>query len=246
MKSCPEVRDESVSFSLGELRRLEAERIEEEAELRAKALSAARDAAAARTRIEGEDLARALRQANENEARRDALQRALVEQARISVEARTRADEAEFSRRHEVELERIRAVHVAHPSAYGSLIGSAFGGAALALGGCLIVYFSVSAPASQSKIAEAKREVVSERERAEGLAERVDRQRDVVAELERRTQKAPDEPPVLKSPLMAAPAHATANPRPTTTPTKPPRAHEPDGNPCLYKFDPLCGHIDTH
>ena len=106
MTGSPERRDESVTFSLKELMKLEDERICQERqarEARELAVKSAREDAerrereelAAKDRAAEEERERARFREMEEEARREAMQRAAIEQARITVEARTRAEESD-------------------------------------------------------------------------------------------------------------------------------------------------------
>src|SRR5262245_46952258 len=99
-------KEESVTFSLKELAKLEDERIDQEnrmREAREKAAVAAREDATrkereeleARERAAADERERARFREMEEEAKREAMSRAAVEQARITVEARTRSEEAE-------------------------------------------------------------------------------------------------------------------------------------------------------
>jgi hypothetical protein len=149
-----ERRDESVQFSLHELMRLEDERIAREKRDREAAEAAAIAAREASERREREERERAIAATHERErtlrfeeeARREAMSRAAVEQARISVEARTRAEESERERRHELELAKLR-MDVARPHGPGLLLGSGAVGAALAFAVCGAAYFGEIRPA---------------------------------------------------------------------------------------------------
>jgi hypothetical protein len=129
-------RDESVSFSLRELEKLEQERKADEERVAARA----REEEAARLADERDRHAQAeqrqrdarQRQAEDELARREAMQRALVEQARLEVEARTRAEEAERERRHEVELARLRSAHGDDRGTTPRVVGAGIVGALVA------------------------------------------------------------------------------------------------------------------
>jgi colicin import membrane protein len=244
-----ERRDESVTFSLRELTKLEDERIAKEQQAReasAQAAEAAREATErreraaleAREREASEERARARHLEVEEEARREAMSRAAVEQARIEVEARTRAEESDRERRHELELQRMRLE--ARPArGLGALVSSGLGGAAVAIAGCLVVVFAVTKPASDRRIQELDRAVATAEGRASALERRVEEQSATLAETQRALDAARD---------LAAPPPAPA-PRPAAaTPVKtgfvaPPPPKPPAEKPCANRFDPLCFHI---
>jgi hypothetical protein len=244
-----ERRDESVTFSLRELTKLEDERIEKEKqahEARAHAAEAAREAAErreraaleARERDASEERARARRLEVEEEARREAMSRAAVEQARIEVEARTRAEESDRERRHELELQRMRLE--ARPArGVGALVSSGLGGAALALAGCLVVVFAVTKPASDLRVRELDRAVASAEGRASALERRVEEQTAKLAETQRALDAARDQ---AAHPPAPAPRPAAATPVKSGF-AAPPPPKPPAEKPCVDKFDPLCGHL---
>ena len=253
MTGGPERRDESVTFSLKELMKLEDERVDQEKQAREqRELSAktAREEAARRERVEleakeraaAEERERARLRELEEEARRDAIQRATIEQARITVEARTRAEESERERRHELELQRMRAETVKKPGP-GGFIGCGLGGAAFALAVCLVLHFAVSKPASDKRVAELDRAYAGADGRAGELDRRVEEQKSQLGELkeslaaakaEIERLKAPPQPPRVKPPVV-----------PTTSKGGGPavKTNINDGPPC-DPHDPLCGHID--
>ena len=183
MTSGPERRDESVQFSLQELMKLEDERVREE-----KTIALAREEAAAKARAEDDrrerealaarekadaDAREAARRAEvEEEARREALSRAAVEQARIEVEARTRAEESDRERRHELDLVRLRAENAPKPTAKTLLLGS-FGGVVLAALVGLAGFLAVVKPNADRAVDEARARATSDASRAEDLARRL-------------------------------------------------------------------------
>jgi len=259
MTGGPERRDESVNFSLKELMKLEDERISQERQAReARELAAKtareeaelreREELAAKDRAAAEERERARFREMEEEARREAIQRAAVEQARITVEARTRAEESDRERRHEIELQRLRAETMQKPGP-GGYVASALGGAAATLALCLVMHFAVSKPASDRRIAELDRAVAGAEGREAELGRRVDDQKVRIGQLEKSLSDMQDE--LSKRP----PAQAT--PQKPVGPTGPKRGGTGtgadsskgkgpnDGPPCA-KFDPLCFHIDTH
>lgn len=260
MSGGPERRDESVNFSLKELMKLEDERISQERQAReARELAtktaleaaerSAREELAAKDRAAAEERERARFREMEEEARREAIQRAAVEQARITVEARTRAEESDRERRHEIELQRLRAETVEKPGA-GGYVASALGGAAVTLALCLVMYFGVSKPASDRRIAELDRAVAGADGREAALGRRVDDQKARIGQLEKSLTDMQDElskrPPVQAAPPKG-PGPAGHKPGGTGAGTDSSRGGKGpnDGPPCA-KFDPLCFHIDTH
>jgi hypothetical protein len=253
MTGGPERRDESVNFSLKELMKLEDDRIRQERETREAReqaeVAARRDAEEreraeleARERATAEERERSRFREMEEEARREAMQRATVEQARITVEARTRAEEAERERRHELELQRMRAETVKKPGP-GGFVASGLAGAAICLAMCLVLYFGVSRPASDRRIAELDRAVASAEGRADELGRRVDDQKGRIAQLEKTTGDLQAELATARKP---PPVVVKAPTGPTTGKTPRDAGHSKgglnDGPPC-NDHDPLCGHI---
>lgn len=256
MTGGPERRDESVTFSLKELMKLEDQRVDEEKqarEARERAAQMAREEQArreraeleARERAEADERERARHREMEEEARREAIQRAAVEQARITVEARTRAEESERERRHELELQRMRAEAVKKPG-LGAWIGCALGGSAVALAVCLVMFFGVSKPASDRRIAELDRSNASADARADQLGRRVDEQKARIGELEKSLHDAQAEITRLKAAAKpAAPVGGGGGPTVNKrggTGTGPAKGAVESGPPC-DRFDPLCGTI---
>jgi colicin import membrane protein len=262
MTGGPERRDESVSFSLKELMKLEDERIGQERQAREARELAAKDARDDAERREREELVAKDRAAEEErerarfremeeEARREAMQRAAIEQARITVEARTRAEESDRERRHEIELQRMRAETVKKPGP-GGYIASSLGGAAVTLAICLVMHFAVSKPASDKRIAELDRAVAGAEGRESELGRRVDDQKARIGQLEKSLSDMQEElsrrPPVAAAPPRTPPG-STGSTGPKRNgagagadSTKAKGLN--DGPPCP-KFDPLCFHIDT-
>jgi hypothetical protein len=260
MTGGPERRDESVKFSLQELMKLEDERVDQEKrahDAREAAAAAARDdktrrereAIAARERAENDERERVRLRELDEEARREAIQRAAVEQARITVEARTRAEESELERRHEIELQRMRAETVKKPGA-GGYVASGLLGAAITLAMCLVLYFAVSRPATDQRIAELDRAVATAEGRTGELSRRIDEQKARAADLQKSLDDAKAEITRLGTVRPVAPAPTTPshiNPGPSRSGPgtgNPPGGKLPlDNGPCVSKFDPLCGHI---
>ncbi len=243
-------RDESVTFSLRELEKLEDERLDREkrqreAELanmqRAKedAERRAEEERQARLRAEAEEKQRARLREIEEEARREAMSRAAVEQTRIEVEARTRADEADRERRHELELARIRAESKTHGGA-GVVVGSGLVGFAIALGVCAGVYFGAVAPANARTRATLEGQVADAEAKLRDLKnDGIDQQRkllDLQGKLDAATARIDElsKVPVVKT-QTRGPTGPVAGPAPTAKKDPPP----PD--PCKDSKDPLCG-----
>jgi colicin import membrane protein len=263
MTGGPERRDESVSFSLKELMKLEDERITQERQAREAhqlAAKAARDEAerrereelAAKDRAAEEERERARFREMEEEARREAIQRAAVEQARITVEARTRAEESDRERRHEIELQRLRVKTVEKPGP-GGYVASALGGAAATLALCLVMHFAIWRPGSDRRIAELDRAVAGADGREAELGRRVDEQKMRIGQLEKSIEGMQDEltkrgpAPAVPPKAASGAGGATGQKRVGTgtgvDPAKGKGVNE--GPPCI-KGDPLCFRIDTH
>lgn len=254
MTNRPERRDESVQFSLKELMKLEDERIGEEkkardereaAEARAREETARkeREALAAREREEADARERQRREMVEEEARREAMSRAAVEQARIGVEARARAEESERERRHEIELVRVRAESQKKP-AIGGFIGSGLAGAGVVLLAALLVHFGMVKPESARRVAELEQGVAVAETRADQLSRQSAKQADELAAMKRELDAAKallaSPPPVAKTP----PTTPAGGKGPIAAP--PPKPRLPDEKPCADEHDPLCGTIRRH
>lgn len=228
-------REESVSFSLRELTKLEEDRLAREAREaheREAAAARAREEAARREATARED---ERRKALDDLARREAMQKALVEQARIEVEARTRAEEAERERRYELELARLRGE--ATRQGPGGYVASAAAGLVVAMLACAFAYVGAVKPAFERRTAELERSAAREGERA--------------ADLERRLEEARAALTAKERELAAAPSHdapPTALPGPARGPTRGPTRRggtrgsappAPAPTTCL-PGDPLC------
>jgi len=245
-----ERRDESVSFSLKELMKLEDERIDQEKksrEARERTAKLASEEAerrekaelAARARAEADERERTRRIEREEDARLEAMQRATVEQTRITVEARTRAEESERERSHERELQRMRLEGQKKPE-IGALIGSGLGGTAFALAGFMVFFFAVAKPASDHRIAELDGNVAAAEDRAHALDRRIDEQNIKLAAMTKELEAPRKE-------LAAQPAPPPAGPPTTTTR---PMGHGPatpripvKEEKCVDPHDPMCFHI---
>lgn len=238
-----EEREQSVQFSLHELRKLEDERLDREkrereaAEAAAKAATeqAARREREAMQRIEAEARERERRSRVEDEARREAMSRAAVEQARISIEARARAEEAERERQHELAIAKLRR-EVARPHGLGMLLGSGAIGGALAIAACFTFYFASVRPGNAQLVdglegAAARAEARAHELSREGL---VMSRRIADLEAQLRAAETRQQPP-------AKGVEATNGPQigKGPAPTGPRASSKPD--PCDGNADPLCG-----
>jgi colicin import membrane protein len=240
-----ERRDESVSFSLRQLRELEDERVEQERKEReASELAAARAQAEASSRArEAEQGARerARRLSLDDLARREAMHRAIVEQTRIEVEARGRAEGAERERRRELELARIRAARPkTRPAA---LVASALAGMALSLAGAAAAYAGIAKPGAERRVAaieDAAREAGRAAERdLEALARDGDEKR---RRLERALAAAEQRLAEVEGERRGAspPAPRPRVPRSRSAPSTP----LAPGTPC-HPRDPMCFSLET-
>jgi hypothetical protein len=249
-----ERRDESVQFSLHELMKLEDERILREKRDREAAEAAAFAAKEEAARREREAREQAEAQARERErilrieeeARREAMSRAAIEQARISVEARTRADEAERERRHELELAKLR-VEVAKPHGPALLIGSAAGGAFVAVIACVAVYFGSLRPEAARKVEGLEAATQRAEARATQLGIESLAQGKQINELEASLALARADIIKLRDQVATTrPPTPTGSPAPKTggrAGQPPPPASLSDK--CAGSRDPLCG-LDLH
>jgi colicin import membrane protein len=252
-------RDESVQFSLKELLKLEDQRLEEQARERD-----ARDAAAVRVReeterrrhAEAEAKARAEEETRERQrrteleelARREAMQKAIVEQARLEVEARTRAEERERERRHEIEIERLRST-----SKKGSSLGALIAASALGGGVMLVValgiHLGVHQPTSERRIVELQQSVAAAEGRSVDLARRLDEQTRIASDRERQLADVQDQ---LRS-LANTPPPPTAGKLGLTAGSKGPspkprggeKDKEKDKETTCLPGDPMCFSLKT-
>ena len=253
-------RDESVQFSLKELLKLEDQRIEEQARERD-----AREAAAARAsaederrrRAEAEAQARAAEEDRERQrrteleelARREAMQKAIVEQARLEVEARTRGDERERERRHEMEIARLRTSK--NSSSLGALVGASALGGGVMLMVTLGLHFGVQKPAGERHIAELREDITAAKGRADELARQLEEQRRLADERGRQLADARDQIRALAAKTPAAPPSPHARGKLGLTPSTsgaqtpaPTPAPKPVEKDCL-PGDPMCFSLKT-
>ena len=249
--------DDSVQFSLKELLELEDERLEEQArakQAREATLAREREEARRREQLEAEAKARTEAETRERRrqteleelARREAIQKAIVEQSRLEVEVRARADERERERRHEIEIERLRSEGKKGQS-LGSLIGAAAMGGGIMLVVGLAIQLGVIKPSADRRTAELELSVVTSRERAGELGRQLDEQRRVLSERDRQLADA-------RAQLDAL---ATKIPSATTTPSRgraiaaPPRQGSPASarqgasQPDCLAGDPMCFSLKT-
>jgi hypothetical protein len=243
-------RDESVQFSLKELLKLEDERlVEQERTTLAREAEHTRalEEEARRRRVdeetaaklEAETLDRRRQTELEELARREAMQKAIVEQGRLEVEVRARADERERERRHEIELERLRAETKTGPSlSLGGMAGAAAMGGAIMLVVALGIHFGVVKPTSERRSAELQSNVTTAETHADDLGRQLNEQRRLVADRDRQLADLRIEVDALKAR------------KPTPTPASAPTVHKPNlpktqggGSqpeaPCP-KGDPMC------
>lgn len=236
-------RDESVSFSLRELRDLEEDRITREKReasdreadaLRAKEEAVRREAEAraAKERSEADAREEQRRRDLEELARHEAMQKAIVEQARLEVDAKTRAQEREREREHEMQLARLRA-HQASTKP-GLVIGSGIGSALFVLAGAFAIHLAVLKPSTEARLAALTEMATRAEARASEAERRADEHKGRIAALEGDLRAARD----------VRPTEAT---KPSATGQKPNRPHgpptpsrtEPKRTGCDPK-DPMC------
>ena len=237
--------EESVRFSLKELTRLEDERIAEtrrDAAAREASLRRAEEDAVLTREAEARAAAKAREEENakmrraeaEEIVRCEAMQKALVEQSRLEVEVRARAQERDLERRHELDLQRLKAqgnTRQIGPIAGGALIG----GLVMGVVG-VALHFGVTRPAHEREIARIELGVADAEGRADRIGRAYEAQQKQIDTLEKQLQRVRSDP---------APAHTVPSPTPappvTThvvrpTPPPPPK--------CIDDRDPLCGTIN--
>ncbi len=237
-------REESVSFSLRELEKLENERLAREERQRRETEDeerAAREAALARARdeaaraIQAETLARDGRERRSRDelAQREAMQKAVVEQARVGVEARARAEEAERERSHELELARLRAAQSG--SRLAPLLVAALFGAVVAGVIALSVHLGLVAPERDRRLALAEMQArKGESERAR-LAQELDVLRRTNAELAARITHRETEP--ASTPPSSTKGQSGSKAKATS------KSSAGKESPCLPR-DPMCFSIE--
>ncbi len=233
-------REESVQFSLKELLKLEDERLEEQQRATAEheaAIAQQRDREEKeRQRVEAERRATERKIELEELARREAMQKAIVEQGRLEVDVRARADERERERLHELALERIRAESKRGP-AMGSLVLSAAMGGGIMLGVLAGVFFGVTKPASERRIAELESSVGAADARSDDLARQLRERERALGERDRQLAETRAELEAWKVKRPTVTGTAPSGPKLVPQPPPPPRsAPQPD---CL-PGDPMC------
>jgi hypothetical protein len=237
----PKRIESSATFSLGELMKLEDERVakeKRELEAKMKADADAKLAAIAKAKADASAAAEAKRRADFDElARREAMRKAPVEQARIEGDDRARAAERERERRHELELAALRSQRDHEKSTgIGPLIGAMALGGALMLAVALAVHFGVEKPATDRRITELDLREGTAEQRATNAEQRFERQQHALATCEKNKS-------TLEARLAIQPdALAPTVKKPTTvvrpTRAKPPKADRP-GSSC-DQYDPMC------
>ncbi len=242
------MRDESVTFSLRELEKLESERLEKERREKLAAFERAEREESEARRREADALAakeEAARKARleeiELEARREAQARAAVEQTRIEVEARTRSQESEAERRHELELARIKK-EGEKKAPVGLVMGSAAAGAIAGVAACLIAYFGATRPATDRSMASLENVAARANDRSQTLENEQNADRKKIAILEAELREAKQAITSLQSnkpvPTRADPPRGTFVPIPKD-PIKKTDLNAIDA--CKNNPDPMCG-----
>jgi len=247
-------RDESVQFSLKELLKLEDQRLEEQARERA-----AREAVAAREREEAERLrrvdveaqAKADAAAREHQrrteleelARREAMQKAIVEQSRLEVEVRARADERERERRHEIAIEQLRSTSKRGQSLGALMAASALGGGVMAIVG-IVIHLGVLRPAAERRLAGLEQGVAAAEGRADQLGRQLDEERRRGGERERQLADARNALQALTSKSPPLPATTKLGRTPPYKGATPKTVEKEKDNDCL-DGDPMCFSLKT-
>lgn len=243
--------EQSVSFSLRELERIENERLDsEKKERQARELEVRRAheeaiANAARARLEEERRAAEgaaetdrRRRHLEEEAKREAVTRAAVEQTRITVEARTRADQADRERAHEIELAQLRVREREKRSMLGVVVGS-LASAAIAFFIAGGMYLVLAKPSFDRQLALVETRASAAEARERELASTVLDQKKSIDELGRAitSLKAPPSPP--------SPAKKTTDRRTPGTTVRAPIPPPPALDPPCKSGDPMCPKIGS-
>ena len=239
-----------MQFSLEELLRLEDERISEQQRARsAQAAAAAREREIGEERRRAEEEARRRAELDEQEkrrraeldeiARREAMQKAIVEQARLEVDVRARAAERDLERRHEIELERLRAE--GRKGQLGRLAGAALLGGAVMLAVLLTIHLGVAKPAADRRLGELAGSLLAAEARANAAAQQVEEQRKVIGALDHKLRATAAELEGLQARSTPRPSSPSSGPGGGQPPVRPPpgRPALPPTPPCL-RGDPLC------
>jgi hypothetical protein len=246
--------EESVQFSLKELLKLEDERLEEQErvkQVREAEASRERDENERRRRADAEAQARADAEAREQHrrgeledlARREAMQKAVVEQARLEVEVRARAEEREHERRHEIAIARLRSESKKGQS-IGALVGAAGLGGGIMLVVALGLELGVLKPAVERRVTELQLNVVGAESRVEDVGRQLGEQRRLLADRDRQLADARLEIEALKKdrkpPTTPPPPSRPGKLNPGTLPARAPAA-QPD----CQAGDPMCFSLKT-
>lgn len=240
----------SVTFSLGELMKLEDERVAGEARertAREQAIVDARVEAARRERAEEEARARAEEEASaqrrrtelEEMARREAMQKATVEQARLEVEARTRADERERERRHELDLMTRRTAEP-KPTGIGALLGATGLGGGLMLAVTLVIHFGVTQPANERRFTELDLRAGTAEQKVIEADRKIENQQKHVAVLEKNKSALEAKIQELQTTANTAKPPVPGKGGGGHAPAPPPRQPERKTEDCDDKIDPMC------
>jgi hypothetical protein len=242
------VRSEgSATFSLGELMKLEDERVAEQArerEANERAEIAAKAEAERRAKAAEQEAAERRRRAELDElARREALQRAAVEQARLEVDARTRVAERERERQHELALQAARAT-TPKPTGLGALLGATGLGGGLMLVVTCIVHFGVMQPATDRRLSELELRATTAEHKLSEAETSADKSRKTIAVLEQRNATLELDNRNLRDAANAKTPTSSQphGPRGPTAPTKPKLSETA----CADEHDPMCFSIKPH
>ena len=232
-------RDESVTFSLRELRELEEERLARESRAReedAARIEAARRDGERRARDEKERAEAARR---DEAAKHEALQRAAIEQTRLEVDVRAREGERERERRHEVEIARLRAETQKPGFGLAALGGAALVGGVTAGFAAFAVHMALLAPAAEQRIGAVERSASAERQRADVARDDLERERRRAAELERQSAQLRSDLEAARKPGSQAPAGGRGGGS-ATPPHGPAMKRGPEIEKCVDPHDPMC------
>lgn len=236
----------SVTFSLGELMKLEDERVAEQAREREESERAAMQAkleAERQERAAEEAKARAAQEAEHTRrraeldelARREAIQKATVEQARLEVEARARADERERERAHELALQAARTA-TPKETGLGSLLGAmGMGGGLVALVTC-ILHFGVTQPANERRFAELELRASTAEHKLSEAETSADKSRKTIAALEQKSAALEADNKTLRE---ATPAPPGKKPPTGVHPPAPIKTKTAETG-CADEHDPMC------
>ena len=175
-------------------------------------------------------------------AKREAMQKAIVEQARIEVDARARGEERELERRHELEIERLRR-EGAQTSLWRLSGAVGFGGGVM-LVVAVLVHVGVLAPAAQRRVVEMTESAAASEHRATDLGRQLDDERRAKASLERKNSELESELSRLVRPV---PKTVPPPPRPTSRGGSGGKSGSDHSLPdtCGGPGDPMCPKIEA-